>query len=53
MYEIVKTVNGHEITRMKGSHGCYYVNIKIGKDVGSFHTFKTIKSAVTFCETLK
>ena len=53
MYEIVKTVNGHDITKMKGSHGIYHVNVKSGKDFGSFHTFKTIKSAVAFCETLK
>lgn len=56
MYEIVKTVNGHDITRMKGTHGVYHVKDKaklLGKNISVTHTFKTIKSAVAFCETLK
>ena len=48
MYEVVKTVNGHDITRMKGTHGFYHVSIRAGVE----RTFRTIKSAVAFCETL-
>lgn len=53
MYETVKIVNGYEIKRMKGTHGAYHVNVREGKDWREFHTFKTIKSASAFCETLK
>lgn len=49
MYETVKTVNGYNITRMKGTHGFYYVNIREGKGFKEFHTFKTIKAATAFC----
>lgn len=53
MYETVKTVKGYEITRMKGTHGCYHVNVKEGTTSGGkgwqeFHTFKTIKAATQF-----
>lgn len=48
MYETVKTVNGYNITRMKGTKGVYHVNIKLN----IFYTFKTIKAASAFCETL-
>ena len=50
MYEVVKIVNGYEITRMKGMKGHYYVNIREGKGFREFHVFKTIKSAVEFIE---
>lgn len=55
MYETVKIVNGHEIKRMKGTHGAYHVNVREINDRGfrEFHTFKTIKAAAAFCETLK
>lgn len=53
MYETVKTVNGYAITRMKGTHGFYYVNVREGKGFREFHTFRTIKAAAEFCETLK
>lgn len=53
MYEVIKTVNGHEITRMKGTRGAYHVNIREGKGWREFHTFKTIKEAAAFCERLK
>lgn len=53
MYEVVKTINGRDITRMKGTQGVYHVNVKEGKGWREFHTFKTIKAAVAFCETLK
>lgn len=49
MYETIKTVNGYEIARMKGTHGCYHVNISGGS---KFYTFKTIKAAVAFCKML-
>lgn len=52
MYETVKIVNGYEIKRMIGTHGAYHVNVKEGNGWREFHTFKTIKSAVAFCETL-
>ena len=53
MFEVVKTVNGHDITRMKGTRGCYHVSVREGKGWREFHTFKTIKAAAAFCETLK
>ena len=51
MYEIVKTVKGYEIKRMKGTHGAYHVSIREGKGFREFLTFKTIKAAVEFIET--
>lgn len=51
MYETVKTVKGYDITRMKGTRGCYHVNVREGKGFREFHTFKTIKKAVQFIET--
>ena len=53
MYETVKTVNGHAIVRMKGTKGAYHVNVREGKGWREFHTFRTIKAAAAFCETLK
>ena len=54
MYETVKIVNGYEIKRMKRTHGAYHVNVReIAKGFREFHTFKTIKAAAAFCETLK
>ena len=52
MYETVKTVNGYAITRMKGIYGAYHVNVREGKGWKEFHTFRTIKAATEFCETL-
>lgn len=51
MYEVVKTVKGYDITRMKGTHGCYHVNVREGKGWREFHTFRTIKAAVEFINT--
>lgn len=51
MYEVVKTVNGFDITRMKGTKGCYHVNVREGRGFREFHTFRTIKAAVQFIET--
>lgn len=51
MYEVVKTVKGYDITRMKNTHGCYYVNVREGKGWREFYTFRTIKAAVEFIET--
>ena len=48
MYEVVKVVNGHEIYRMKGTHGSYWVDIKKGVQK---RWFKTQKAAASFCET--
>ena len=53
MFEVVKVVNGYEITRMKGTKGFYHVNVREGKGFREFHTFRTIKAAAAFCETLK
>lgn len=52
MYETVKTVKGYDITRMKGTKGFYYVTIREGKGWKGFHTFKTIKAATQFIETV-
>lgn len=49
-YETVKTVKGIAITRAKGTHGFYYVNIREGKGFREFHTFRTIKAAAEFIE---
>lgn len=53
MYETVKTVNGYDIIRMKGTRGAYHINIREGKGWREFHTFKTIKSAVEFASKIK
>lgn len=53
MYETIKVVNGYAITRMVGTRGCYHVSIREGKGFKEFHTFKTIKAATAFCESLK
>jgi hypothetical protein len=50
MYEVVKTVKGYDIVRMKGTKGAYHVNVREGKGFREFHTFKTIKAAVEFIE---
>lgn len=52
MYEVVKMIKGYEIIRMKGTKGAYHVNIREGKCFKEFHTFKTIKAATEFIETL-
>lgn len=52
MYETIKVVNGYEIYRMKGTRGCYHVNIREDRGWKEFHTFRTIKAATEFCETL-
>lgn len=44
MYEVVKTVKGYEITRMKGTRGVYHVRL----GAKSFVTFRTIKAAEGF-----
>lgn len=48
MYEIVKTVNGYNITRMIGTRGFYTVHFSANKS----RVFRTIKAAAAFCETL-
>lgn len=48
MIEIVKVVKGYEITRLKWSKGFYTVYITPNK----FLTFRTIKAASAYCETL-
>lgn len=52
MYETIKIVNGYAIKRMIGSRGFYHVTISEGKGWSKTQTFKTIKAAVAFCETL-
>ena len=53
LYETVKTVNGYDIQRMKGTHGAYHVNVREDDAHGfrEFHTFRTIKAATEFIET--
>ncbi len=48
IYETVKTVNGYNIIRMMGTHGCYHVYVK----ANVFYTFNTIKAAAQFCVAL-
>lgn len=50
MYEVVRTIKGYDITRMKGTRGIYFVNVREGKGWREFHTFRTIKAAVEFIE---
>ena len=51
-YETVRVVNGYEITRMKNTHGIYYVNIREGKGWREFVQFRTIKAAAEYCEKI-
>ena len=46
IYETVKTVKGHDIYRMIGTHGFYHVDLDAHRAVN----FKTIKAAVEFIE---
>ena len=46
MYETVKTVNGYDITRMKGSRKAYHVRL----DSKKFLTFRTIREAVEYIQ---
>lgn len=48
MYEVVKTVNGHDIYRMKGTRGFYHVRLNKHKRM----VFKTIKAATEYCSKL-
>lgn len=48
MYETVRTINGYNIIRMKGTKGCYHVYL----DPHRFMTFRTIKAAAGFIQTL-
>lgn len=52
MREVVKVVNGYEITRLKGTRGFYEVITKRFAKGYQYQTFRTIKAAVAFCETL-
>lgn len=52
MYETVKIVKGYEIKRMVGTKGSYHVNVREGNGWREFHTFRTIKAAVEFIETV-
>lgn len=47
MYETVKVVNGHAITRVTGTRRFYYVKI----NQCQYRIFHTIKAASAFCET--
>jgi hypothetical protein len=48
--EIVKTVNGIDITRYEGRKFPYFINIKEGNEWKEFFTFKTRKEAIEFAE---
>lgn len=50
MYEVVRTVKGYDITRMKGIRGTYHVTLREGKGWKAYRTFRTIKAAVEFIE---
>ena len=39
MYEVVKIVNGYEITRMKGTKWVYHVNVREGNGFRAFHIY--------------
>jgi hypothetical protein len=44
MYEVVRIVKGHEITRMVGTHGFYHVRLTVNTEM----CFRTIKAAAKF-----
>ena len=44
MYEVVRIVKGHEITRMVGTHGFYHVRLTANTEM----CFRTIKAAAEF-----
>ena len=48
MIETVKTVKGYAIQRYAGTRGQYFVNVREGRGLREFHTFRTIKAAVKF-----
>ena len=52
MYEVVRVVKGYEITRMKGTKGFYHIVVREGRGFKEFHTFRTIKAAVEFINTV-
>ena len=52
MDDTVKTIGKYNITRMKGVKGCYHVNVCEGEGFKKSRTFKTIKAATEFIETL-
>lgn len=49
MYEVVKTVNGHDIYRMKGTRGFYHVRLNKHKRM----VFKTIKAQRSIAASYK
>ena len=55
-YETIKIINNIEILRAEGKKFPYIINIKgdIRDDEPwkEFHTFKTIKAATQFCESI-
>jgi hypothetical protein len=48
MKEIVKIVNGYAITKTPNTRRFYYVYL----NAHAFRTFRTIKAATAFCESL-
>ena len=51
MYETVKIVKGHAITRMIRTRGFYTVTSREGNGITEYATFRTIKAAAKFIET--
>lgn len=49
---VVKVVNGYEITRRANERKHYTVVLAEGKNWKKFVTFKTIKEAAAYCESL-
>lgn len=52
MYETVKTIGKYNIKKMAGTKGCYHVTLREGEGFKISRTFRTIKSATEFVETL-
>lgn len=50
--EIKATVNNINITRTVGTKFPYYISIREGKGWKEFYTFKTLKAAKEFANTL-
>jgi hypothetical protein len=51
IYEIIKTVNGYDIYRMKGTKGFYYIDLHVREKSKMTMTFKTQKAAIAWSET--
>lgn len=50
--ELIKTVNGIQITRTVGTKFPYFISLREGNGYKEFHSFKTRKEAIAFAESI-